>query len=169
MKLHIATFVLSLVAVSGCDPTWNRGAAVRRTLDGQAAGFATPEDVRTRAAKARATLASWQTDLALRLDESVSETEREIGRAYSIAGKEDLACSQAIQLFASATEMITRSAAPMDRDGVGSVEDLLAKSAELARGAGDRATATSPQNSLKALRKHQSDGSQYASEPRGED
>lgn len=156
------TFVAVALLLAGCEPRLKHGAAVRRTLDSQAASAEAPGELRSRASKARASLAGWQTDLALRLDSAVSESESEITRAYALAGPGDLHCNQAMQLFESAVEMITRSAGPMDREGVASVEELLLKSAEVARQAGARATATSPQNSLKSLRRHQSDGSAYS-------
>lgn len=157
--------VLSLASsavLTACEPRMKHGAAVRRTLDAQATAAEPPADLRAQASRARTSLAAWQTDLALRLDAAVSESESEIARAYAIAGSGDLHCNQAMQLFGSAVEMVTRSTGPMDRDGVAMVEELLGKSAEIAREAGARATATSPQNSLKGLRRHQSDGSAYS-------
>ena len=161
--LHALALPLLLAAgTSACDPAWNRGAAVRRTLDAQVQAGAPPE-VREEAAKARLALSKWQNDHALRLDVAVDESEEELTRAFSIAGRSDLHCGQSLQLFSSATDLITRSPTPLDSDAVESVAFLLDRSRELAREARERSpSATSPHNALKTLRRHQSDPSHYA-------
>lgn len=153
-----AAVMLAVIALSstGCEPTWKKGGAVRRTLDAQAKAVEPPPELREKATAAHKALATWQSDLALALDVSVDDTEAEIGRAWALSGKNELAYRQAMQIFSSAVDIITRSSGPMDRDGAQAVADLLESSAEMARDASDpRATATSPQNSLKALRTHQ--------------
>lgn len=158
------TSLLLLLAIAGltaCDPAWNRGAAVRKTLDAQVT--TSPPELREAAAKARKALAKWESESALRLDVAVDESEYELARAFSIAGRDDLHCSQSLEIFSSAAEMITRAPAPLDTDGIESVAYLLDRSRELARVAGGRTpSATSPNNALKTLRKYQADPSHYS-------
>jgi len=162
MKIPRTSLLLLLaIAAGACDPAWNRGAAVRKTLDAQVT--TSPPKLRDAAAKARQALAKWESESALRLDVAVDESEYEIARAFSIAGLDDLHCSQSLEIFASATEMITSSPTPLDTDGIESVAFLLDRSRELARVAGGRTpSATSPNNALKTLRKHQADPSHYS-------